>query len=365
MKVLHTADLHLNGGPETDAAKALDQIAEIAHDYDYVHINGDIFDKKSTPEQRLIFKEFLSVIPHSFVIRGNHDEAEDLKVFHDTNRVLVAEKPQWMTHCDKYHVLAIPHFNAGGLAATVANQRELGEEGTNLFDDAIEGFINEAHQKEGVKVLVFHGVVSGARLDNDYIPRENGIHLRAPLLNTFPGLCVGGHFHKYQNVLGDGSVWYSGSPTRHSFGEIDDKGVISVEYNDEKPGEPPTVSFVKLPTRPIWVLGCEFKDGQVVWDDPLQAEAAKAGGDVKVKCRVSKEDVAAMKASDFMDCYAGADVLKFEPDIKVAETVRCEEIRHANTVEAALKLWLQQTGYENGDVTRLIGKFNLVNKEIA
>lgn len=360
MRVLHTGDIHLNGGFDTDAAESLNKIAEICtrEEIDYIHINGDIFDSKSTPEQRLVFKNFLNMWPPSFIIRGNHDQPEDLKIY-ISQTTIVAEQPKWVSFGDNYNVLAIPHFNAGALAQEVDTQEELGEKGSNAFDDLINSLINQAYTMEGIKVLTFHGTVGGAMLDNGYIPRHNGIHLRSGVLETFPGLVIGGHYHKYQDVLGNGSIFYSGSPTRHTFGEEGEKGVIIVDYDKDNVAHH---RFVEIKGRPMFVLGCEFKNGEVIWDDPEKAEAAKEGGDVKIKCRVDKDDIVAMKSSKFMDDYANADVLKFDPEIRINTTIRCEEIKGADSIPAAVKLWLEQTGYEDGEITRLLEQLETLLK---
>lgn len=374
MRILHFADLHLDGGPDTEPAKALNKIAAFVVEQliDVVHVNGDIFDSTSKPLDRLIFKRFVDTMKAAHkpvvILRGNHDEALDLSIYDDRlNDIYVVERPESIALMGgEYRVFCIPHFHGAKIAAITDNQREFGEVGTAAFDDLITSMWNEANLWAGQPMaLVAHAVVSGAQLDNGFIPRANGIHLSHNLLNTFPGVVMCGHYHKFQDMTGIGKVYYSGSPCRHTFAELSDKGFVVVEYEQNGSYE---VKFHSLDPRPMFVLKASFQDGQVVWDDPAAMAMARMtdGADIKIDCTVAKTDLAAYKTRLQAEGFENANRVKIEPDVVVSETVRCAAIEKAETVADGVRVWLENTGTDPVKVAQLLALLHdIVNQKEA
>ncbi len=367
MDVLHCGDIHLTGGMDTDAARALMTIADMAADFDVVHVNGDIFEKKSTPEQRLVFRRFIDRVRLQgnplVIIRGNHDEPNDLAVFDDRQfgEVYVSERPEVITlKGGEYVVATVPHFNAAGIAAEADNHSQITELGNMAFEGLVESLWHEVALHTGIKALVFHGTIGGAQLDNGYIPRNNGICLALAQLEAFPGIVVCGHYHKYQDVKNTGRVFYSGSPVRHTFGETDDKGVLAVRYQGAGGvlATPYTTEFISLNPRAMYVVTAKFENGQVVYDDPAMAAraAAETGADVKIKLTLNQSDLAIYRAHNLADEFGQAETFKIDPVVNVDQTVRCARIAtmaDPDDIVAASAIWMENTGYDAETVARL------------
>ncbi len=349
IKALHCADIHLSGGPDDDASRALTAIAieALRHEVDVVHVNGDVFDSKSTPEQRLVFKNFLQVFRDKHipvvVLRGNHDEAGDLMIYDDRhNDIYVVEKPESLALLGgEYRVFCVPHFHAGRLALNCDNQRDVGAAGTAAFDEMLDMLWNEANLWRGqAMALVFHGMTTGSCLDNGYVPRTNGIQLSPDRLAVFPGPAIGGHIHKFQDVTGEGRVFYSGSPAAHTFGEESQKGFIIMEHT----GMDHRCQFVPIQTRPMYVLRGEYVEGAIQWaDEALMVEARTTeGANIKVSCTVAKHDLGSFKAHMMHEAFPVAHTMKLETVVVVSETVRCPEIEATETVAESVKVWISQ-----------------------
>lgn len=370
MKVLHCADIHLTAGPDDDASKALLRIAEAAinHNVDVVHVNGDVFDSKSTPTQRLVFKSFIDILKakhiETVIIRGNHDEAGDLMVYDDRlNNIYVVEKPESLALMGgNYRVFCVPHFHAGALALNHDTQREIGQAGSAAFDELLDALWNEANLWRGqAMALVFHGVVSGAALDNGYVPRTNGIHLSPDRLAVFPGIVVGGHYHKHQDITGEGRVFYSGSPVAHTFGEETTKGYLIVEHN----GPHFEVAFKELHTRNLYTLRGIYDGGQIVWEDQALMVAARLdeGANIKVVMTVKKNELSAYKTHLMGETFPHANLVKFETSVIVDEAVRCAAIEKAETVVDSVKIWLESVGQPQEKIADLVRLFQNVTSD--
>lgn len=379
---LFIADIHIQGGMDSEPALALMKAADIAieRQVDVVGVPGDIYEGATTPEHRAVFKAFVQRIADSaiplVILRGNHDKPEDLKVFHDPIRnIYVSEKPEAikirMKDGKTMLIHTIPHFNAGAVALMEEDAQATNREGTNLLSDIIEGIRLEVQNHDGPALVMFHAVVSGASLDNGYIPREDGIHLSLQALMTIPCPVIGGHYHDHQNVrpepreLHPGTnVWYTGSPTRQNYGEAKgDKGCMIVAWPDGRgPGEwKNDYEFVSLAPAPMLLLDCYISGGedktdpetgeikpslQFDFQPALQNPTEYSGALVRFRYHIPQILMAHL--GDFVeqmkDHFRLAKKLKIEPVPQVTTAVRCVQIVETETVEDALLVWMDAKG---------------------
>ena len=279
MKVLAIADIHLRGeGLGTPQAEALDRTVQIVHErnVDLVVVAGDIFDTVSTASQRLAFKQFLdSCLEQAevLVVRGNHDQRGDLSVYDglsmDGHEVRVDELPQYRAFAG-LKTYSIPHCSTAKLAAVIDKKGEASELAKQHLDQIVQEYANDAARTTVPCIGVFHGVVSGAALDNGFIPRDNGLHLTSAQLDKlgFPVIC--GHYHKHQQVAEQ--AWYVGSPTRNSYGESDgDKGVMLFEHDGHRWLDP---EFISLNPEPMLLYEAIWREfDQLFWQWELSASS--------------------------------------------------------------------------------------------
>jgi len=376
VKIMAIADIHLRGGHETDEAQALMRAASIANEreVDLVLVNGDVFEAKSTPAQRLVFRDFLKAMESlTLVLRGNHDEAGDLKVFDLDGATVVHEEPfverYPFSQGGEYHVLqvlTIPHFNAGAVALQSESLGSTNETGTNLFDALLDDYFQKVRAHAGPSIVAFHGTVSGAALDNGHIPRENGIHLNLHRLAALGCPVVGGHYHRCQNVAAEigGQVWYSGSATRQTYGESEgDKGVLIFEWADGAWKEP---EFVSLNPVPMVLVEADWHGPGAHWTNwqgPREPEAF-AGARVRFRYNVEREYYCECQASDLKQTtFRLAREVKLDPQPIISTAVRSEAITQVDTVPDCVRVYLESKGLPGEQVDEALALLAEVTAE--
>lgn len=377
IKVGNIADIHLQGGFESKEAKALLKAGEIFRQrrVDLVIVGGDVFEDASTEEQRLVFKKFL----HDFggwtpvlIIRGNHDKPKELKLYEmrnmDEGVIYVSEKPEifdFYLGPEKEHLkfLTIPHFSAGALALQVESVDKLGEKGTNAFMDLLDNYYQIIQNADSPCYVAFHGTISGAKLDNEKIPRQNGIHLPLPLLESFGCPVVGGHYHKLQNV--GGKVWYPGSITRQTWGEHkDDKGVLIWSYNEGKWDAEP--EFISLNPEPMISISAKWDGSKFIGDIGEEIDL-QALSTTKAKLRFRftvDKDLSHTVPKNLKEVLSYIDPsAKIEKTTITQTAVRNELIAKASDIEDELRIYFKAKGMEESEIEAHLAERRLLLNE--
>ncbi|MBQ2803871.1 MAG: exonuclease SbcCD subunit D [Lachnospiraceae bacterium] len=269
MKFLHTADLHIGKkifelSLIKDQKYILKQIVDIAkrEQVDAVLIAGDVYDRTvPSTEAVMLLDEFLTSLQKQgiqvIMISGNHDSPERV-AFADA----ILEK-------QGIHI-------AGGYQSPLKMVVLEDEYGPVYFvcmpfvKPAITGGSNSAeaveHMLSGVPmtmgmhqryVLIAHYFVTG---EHGEIPElsDSETDVQVGGLDSVPASCFQnfcytalGHIHKRQRI-GDGNIYYSGSPLKYSFSEAGgEKSVNIVEL--QEPGKV-KVRAVKL--KPLREMRC-------------------------------------------------------------------------------------------------------------
>ncbi|EMK02906.1 hypothetical protein LEP1GSC166_1870 [Leptospira kirschneri] len=287
------------------------------------------------------------------MLRGNHDKPSDLKIFEsqvESVEIIEFEKPGsirlWFDSSLQKDLLvyAIPHFSAGALALKSGSVEEMNSTGTELFTDLLENAFQKLRQHNGPRLVLFHGTVSGAKLDNDRIPRQNGIHLPLAVLESLDCPVVGGHYHKPQNV--GGKVWYSGSITRQTWGEAeDDKGVLIWEMDSEGNWFPEPV-FHSLNPVPMITVNAEWNGESLVDKSTnLEIDPSSFASDSKLRLRFDvSENLVHTVPKDLVSRFRNSAELKIEKTILTTTAVRSEAMVSAITIEDSLRVWLEAKG---------------------
>lgn len=351
-RVMSLADLHLSGGADSDEALALNKAAQVARDnrVDYVLVNGDIFHSKSTPAQRLVFKNFLEDLEISVkavvVLRGNHDELDDLMIYErDTVgelEVAVFQQPGVIQFNEEIRIHAIPHYNASAIAMDSNSLEQMGEEGTGHFDTLLNSIFNQVQSSNTPSMVAFHGTVTDAHLDNGMIPKHDGIVLNGPLLSSIGCPIRGGHYHAAQEP--HPNVRYSGSITLRNYGESGDKGVLIDECID---GVWQECRFVSLNPAPRYTIEGNWENGQMeFYSDPRDPKYK--GARIRFRYTVKQSDVARVDLDDVREIFekTGALELKIERDLIIETAVRSESIHQATSVIDMHEEWLKLKGLD-------------------
>lgn len=268
MKFLHTADLHIGKKLHEcslleDQRHILKQIYEIACEnrVDAVLIAGDIYDR-SVPSTEAVelLDDFLTELIKAdipvIMISGNHDSGK---------RVAFAERI-----LEKQGLYIAGDYDGELKSVTLED-----EEGTVTFvcmpfvkpaavccgtqAEAVEKMLSGCPMVLSLNsryVLLAHYFVVGEHgespelSDSETDVNVGGLDgVPASLFSAFSYVALG-HIHKPQHI-GEGNVYYAGSPLKYSFGEA--RGEKSVNLVELSGGE---VSVSRIPLKPKHELRC-------------------------------------------------------------------------------------------------------------
>ena len=257
MRFLHTSDLHIGKklfelSMLEEQKHALEQIYDIAlsEKVDAVIIAGDVYDRAVPPTEAVcVLDDFLTNLAEAeipvIMISGNHDcgervafadrilERQGLYIAGDYNGQLkdVVLADEW----GKVHFICMPFVKpALAEAQTSAQAVEKMLSGVPMLVSCVEGLAVLDRY-----VLVTHYFVTGEQgeepqlSDSETAVNVGGLdNVPASLFQNFSYVALG-HIHKPQ-CIGQGNVYYSGSPVKYSFSEaLQEKGVNLVDIDGQ------------------------------------------------------------------------------------------------------------------------------------
>jgi exonuclease SbcD len=333
MKLLHTADWHLNDklGHQDRTGhlrKRVEQVAEICdrEAVDVLLIAGDLFSELATAAQvtdsfrhlRRTFAEFFARGGIVLGVTGNHDQDGRVRPFIELARagIDLAEPPK--TRGDRFlpgktylldtafvgrvHdprdgfdvqfvLLPFPSHSrllTGTETVTTAGQLH------RSIQDAVGTWLRDLPQMPGYDqslrtVLVAHLHVSGADVGRGMfrVSEENDVILDAVALPTGFAYVALGHVHKPQCLRGLAHVRYAGSLDRMDFSERDEhKEVVLVDLGPDGRRNDP----LPIPIEPTALVDVAINDPHVT-PESLAAQVPNAK-DALVRIEVGAEATA-------------------------------------------------------------------------
>ena len=253
MKFLHLADLHIgkvvNGfSMLADQADILQKIREIARmeQVTCVVIAGDVYDRPIPPAEAVeLLDAFLTGLTADgiavLMAAGNHDSGIRLGFagrILESKGLVIAGTPaspiKKVTFQDAYGEVAfflLPFFKPAALKEILGEAPETTEEAVRLLLEREPVLLGSRN------VLVTHFFVTAGGQQPELSDSETGVRVGgvdsvdAGLFSMFDYTALG-HLHKCQR-MGQGNVWYAGSPLKYSFSEVHhEKSVTLVEIKE-------------------------------------------------------------------------------------------------------------------------------------
>ena len=369
MRVLHLADLHiyLSGPRAEECRRVIDWIAINAKEVkpDAIVVAGDVFERRSTPQERVYFAELmcaLGAVAKVYIINGNHDDVDDLRLFRkeygwNTSIEIVLEPDVRKYAGISFAFLPWPSLGhlttkAGG-AESIASRRELAR---SALVDVLRGFRNNpAVGPDKPSLLVAHLSVMGASMDSGQ-PVSGGedIALTADdlLESNTTGVALG-HIHLRQQMKGldDRPILYAGAPFRGSFGEAKGtKGGLLWDWS----GKAWQVTPWELPARRMvliertWAPPTEEAVQELELVD-MPSDDEVRDSDVRVRISFPAESREAMReamASELDALREIAHAVTVEERPLIVSRTRCVEITAARTTMEKLQAWALAVGSE-------------------
>lgn len=364
-RILHLGDLHiyLTGPRAEECRRVIDWIALNAAEVkpDEIVIAGDVSEKLMTPQERIYLAEFLralSQIARVYIISGNHDNRDDLRLFRKeygwSMPVDFFLEPD-VVRIGETTLAMLPWPDLGHLAASIVtssivDRREVAKA---ALIDVLRGF--QARIPKGPSLLIAHMPVTGAAMDSGQpVSGGNEISLSADeLLECGSAGVAAGHIHlRQQMTSGDGRpVWYSGAPFRGSFGEaLGTKGGLIWDWD----GKAWQVTPWEVPARSMVLIERTWEQG-ILADalnpdlEPLAHDDVVRDADVRVRITFPgecREMMRAAMAPAIEALRAIAHEVKVEERAIIVSRTRCSEITAARSTIEKLQAWAKAVGAE-------------------
>lgn len=403
--IVHIGDVHLRQGPrQADRLAALDQAIAIGLAQSRLGawiLPGDAFDARSDIESRNALKDRAKVMADAAplaICYGNHDAPGDLDIFGDLRTkypIHISNIPEVysLDVAGKFAslaVFAVPYPTEAGLVSRGVAPGAIPQTARDIlqtiFIDAAAK-IDDAERLGAAPLMIGHINVAGARTSSPgQPPIGQEIELDQALLALLPAGCYKGlnHIHYGQEV---GGAWYPGSICRLSWGEVEPKRVLVIDYARRRidvssKGDPGAwipgrgwdyqVRSVPLAVPPMWHVqarmvrvtteipvgndGSLFQDAEAWLQDfrvtaGPDGEAQTApdswdGQDVRMRLeyRQSEGKVLERGLSMVKAMFAGARRFELEPICIPDRALRAPEVAAAATLPEKLAAWARVSG---------------------
>jgi DNA repair exonuclease SbcCD nuclease subunit len=369
-RIAVAADLHLRlSGPraaECERCMAWLRDDLVAQRPDLIVIAGDFYHQRATPAEERFAQRWLQSVSLGLyadtgrqipilLVRGNHDDADQLLVLGET-RAAPGQKPNWapihaVTHpegrgCGEASVALIPWPNLGALAAamgpgaSIADRREAARA---ALTDILRGF--QLLKPSAPLLLIAHANILGAAQDSGQ-PVCGGDELAlsvGDLLEARPGAIVCGHIHAGQAMEAPVPCWYTGSLFRQTFGEASGvKGYVVAEWTG---GDRWALTRRESPARRMLLVSSTWSDGHLDGDEVDPEECQDAEIRLRVEFQSDEREAARAAAAGVKRTLeeAGAFSVIVEECPVVVSRTRCSEITAARTTTEKLQAWAQAT----------------------
>jgi len=359
MRVLHLADLHvyLSGPRAGECRRVIDWIALNAKEVkpNFIVITGDIFERRSSPQERIYLAEFLRAlgdVARVFIINGNHDDRDDLRLFrkeYGWNLPVEIILEPGVIGCPGVDLAFLPWPSLGNLAAkagsseSIATRREMAR---SALIDVLRGF-RSALDPSKPSLLIAHVSVTGASLDSGQ-PVSGGEEIALTVDELLESGAAGvalGHIHLRQQMrcLDGRPVFYAGAPFRGSFGEAKGtKGGLIWDWIDGAWRVTPW----DAPARPMVLLEGKWIDGQLTGLEHGRLDDAEVR--LRIEFPSEEREVARIQAEEMKKAIEaeGAHSVTIDERPVIVTRSRCVEIAAARTTIDKLKAWAQSAGSE-------------------
>jgi exonuclease SbcD len=329
---------------------------------------GDVYEHKSNPLERAAAADWVQhmtdAVGAGIIVRGNHDVLGDLPLLgrldtkgrevHVVEDARIVDLGGLTVAClawpQRANVHAMLDASVGGEFAEMAAQ--------DALRNVLRGLGDQLRDRptDVPGIFLGHVMVRGSRVSTGQplvgCDFELGLEDLAMVGASFYGL---GHIHMENawDVAGAPAV-YPGSPRRTSFGELEPKGYLIVEFDGAR-----LVGWerVETPCTPMHHIEDEWgmlSDGQVGWlAGAYGLPASCHGAELRFRYRVRSDEREAARAAALRwrdEWLAGGAVhVKVEEVVIAEQRARAPEIARATTLEEKLEQLWKLKSFDPGD----------------
>lgn len=360
---------------------------------DLVLIPGDIYEENPTLEDEDDCARWLVALADEaplVAIPGNHDLGITLpprlrlpcsEAHAPRHPLLFVDSPR-VVYAAGAAIACLPWPHTGQLLAMMgdAGREERHHAGIAGLRAILLGLRAELGRHDGPRILIAHAQVRGARLGKHVPARTDfnlGIEDLASVGADFVGLA---HLHEHQHWTfrvddREVAILYAGSPFANTWGEVEKKGYVIVDFDDARPasGSPlrgwefvPTIATPLAHVETAFVGGRFETDGAWLNEDTAPAvkgHAVRFRFDVPSDQREAAGRLAEQAAARLREL--GATDVVIEPIVQPVVRARMPEITAAEKPSDKVALWATGQGEEPERVERLRGMTASLEKEAS
>jgi DNA repair exonuclease SbcCD nuclease subunit len=338
---------------------------------------GDLYERASTPREREAVAEWVRLMTEVcpvVIAKGNHDRAFELALLRRlrTRHPVIVEEAAGVHHVAGAAIGAMAWPETGYLAARLGST-----EGTDVaVRDALQACLRwigvELDAHDGPRVLLGHFMVDGSVVSTGQpllgMPINIGL---ADLALARAHLGVMGHIHLAQRFDVFGAPhFYTGSPFRTDFGQLEKKTVLLAELDG-----PRLVSTREIETPATPMAHLEFRwtpDGLIGLNETsyqtLYAESKGAEVRLRYHVPVDSREAAHLDAERIASVLRmqGAALVKVEEVVITERRARAPEVALAETLPDKVQAFWTAKGWEPGERREaLIAKARQLETEVV
>lgn len=319
---------------------------------------GDIFDSASTPLERQAVADWTTAMAEVCPVvigKGNHDRHLDLELFArlKTKHPVIVEEKAGVHYVAGAAIAVMAWPDRASLMASLDGLEVVDTEMRRALQSVLVHLGMRLEDHHGPRILLGHFMVDGSVTSTGQPLLGMPINVSLnDLALAQAHLTVMGHIHKAQRFeLPLGPAFYTGSPFRTDFGQLEPKTVLFAEFDGARLV---ATEEIETPCTPMVHIDTEYSPEQDAFSG--SGVAGFSGAEVRFRYSVPKDhrEAAARKARTVADLYvsAGAKSVKVEEIVEAATRARAPEVARAASIQDKLAAHWASVGFEPDELMR-------------
>lgn len=316
--------------------------------------SGDVFDEGSTPEEREAVADWMKAMTDvcpMVLSKGNHDRPLDIALFRrlQTKHPIIVEEGAGVHYVAGAAIAAMAWPERAHLLAALGSSGAADTGMREALQAVLRGLGQQLEQHDGPRILLGHFMVDGSVSSTGQpllgMPINVGL---SDLSLARAHLTVMGHIHMAQRFeLETGPAFYTGSPFRTDFGQLEKKTILFAEFDGQRLVE---TREIETPCAPMLHFESTFSGRGF---DALRGCADirhAVGAEIRWRYQVAAEerDAARAAASEWRDSWllAGAVSVKVEEQVITTKRARAPEVARAVSIGDKLDAHWASIGFD-------------------
>lgn len=312
--------------------------------------SGDIFDAGSDPDERQAVADFTKAMAEVcpvVISKGNHDRPRDVALFRrlHTRHPVIVEEGAGVHYVAGAAIAAMAWPERAHLLAALGNSASADLGMREALQAVLRGLGQQLEQHDGPRILLGHFMVDGSVASTGQpllgMPINVGL---SDLSLARAHLTVMGHIHMAQRFeLETGPAFYTGSPFRTDFGQLEPKTILFAEFDGQRLVE---TREIETPCAPMLHIDATWVDGQLRTAFPdVRGSEIRLRYSVAAEERDAARNAAATLRTELLD-LAGAVSVKVEEQVIATKRARAPEVARAVTIGDKLDAHWASIGFE-------------------